>query len=566
MGFLGIAEDKHLAHVPATVILSEDQDPLTNVPEGTAPPAGLKRGTGKDSEIILIPQPSEDPNDPLNWPYTQKLVIMMIVAYGSVLYAAVLSPLLSPALVVIAQKFHKSVRDITLISGYMLLVTGGIGPIVNALSRKYGKRPQLLLAALFGLLGTVIGSAANSYEGLMAGRIIQGGAVSAFESLVVSMIGDLFFVHQRGAFMTFIQFILGAASNFSAIIIGPIATNLGWRYLFHILVPFVATEVILLYFFVPETNYNRDHRYDIDELSNENLAELAAIEVEKQKRSNGSEKEGNDDFEKVGTNTTSRSAIPPKKTYLQSLAIFTGTYSDDNLLQLVIAPFAVCTNIAVLWMVFVTGGLTAFFVAQSYVMAQIFQAPPYLLSTAGVGYLSLGPFIGGLIGSIFIGVFYDPLIKWCAKKNNGVYEPEYRLLAMIPSVTIVIGLCLFGHYAEKGSSFYLTAFFHGMDLFGIVIACISASSYVLDAFRDISSEVFIINMVFKNFLFYGFSYFVNNWAAADGPAEVFYVFGGIAGGMVITAPIFFFLGKKYRSFWHRHNLLQKWGISTHAEI
>ena len=56
MGFLGIVEDKHLAHVPATVILSEEQNPLTVVPEGTAP-AGLKRGTGKDADIILIPQP-----------------------------------------------------------------------------------------------------------------------------------------------------------------------------------------------------------------------------------------------------------------------------------------------------------------------------------------------------------------------------------------------------------------------------------------------------------------------------------------------------------------------------
>lgn len=377
------------------------------------------------------------------------------------------------------------------------------------------------------------------------------------------MIGDLYFVHQRGGFMTLIQFILGAASNFSAIIVGPIATNLGWRYLFHMLIPFVALEVILLYLFVPETNYNRDHRYDIDELSNENLAELAAIE---DKRATKFEKEGNDDFEKLEAIATTASTIPPRKTYVQKLAIFTGTYSNDNLLQLVIAPFAVCTNLAVLWMVIITGGLTVFFVAQSYVMAQIFQAPPYMLSPAGVGYLSLGPFLGGLLGSVLLGVTFDPLIKWCAKKNNGVYEPEYRLLAMIPSIFTVIGLCLFGHFAEKGSSYYITAFFHGMDLFGIVVACISASSYVLDAYRDLSSEVFIMNMVLKNFLFYGFSYFVNDWTAREGPATVFYVFGGIAAAMIITAPVFFFWGKKYRSFWHRHNLLQKWGISTHAEI
>src|SRR4051812_18643831 len=99
---------------------------------------------------------------------------------------------------------------------------------------------------------------------------------SAFESLVVTMIGDLFFVHQRGAYMTVIQFILAAASNGSAIIVGPIVTNLGWRYTFHILIPFTAIQVILLFFFVPETNYNRDHRYDIDELSSDNLADLAA--------------------------------------------------------------------------------------------------------------------------------------------------------------------------------------------------------------------------------------------------------------------------------------------------
>jgi len=376
------------------------------------------------------------------------------------------------------------------------------------------------------------------------------------------MIGDLFFVHQRGRFMTLIQFILGAASNFSAIIVGPIATNLGWRYLFHILIPFTALEVILLYFFVPETSYNRDHRYDIDELSQDNLQDLAAVE----RRHAGAGEKGTDEMVKVETATSAPPGMRPKKTFKQELAIFTGTYSNDNLLQLVIAPFAVCTNLAVLWMVIVTGGLTAFFVAQSYDMAQIFMAPPYFLNAAGVGYLSLGPFLGGLLGSLILGATLDPLIKWCAKKNKGVYEPEYRLLGMIPSVTIIIGLCLFGYFAEQGASFYLTAFFHGMDLFGIVCAAISASTYVLDAFRDISGEIFIMNMVFKNFLFYGFSYFVNDWTDSAGPAIVFYVFAAIAAVMIFTTPIFFFWGKKYRSYWSRHNLLRKWGVTTHAEM
>ena len=51
MGFLGILEDNKLSHVPATVILSEEEN-VTN--DNTV---GLKRGSGKDADIVLIPQP-----------------------------------------------------------------------------------------------------------------------------------------------------------------------------------------------------------------------------------------------------------------------------------------------------------------------------------------------------------------------------------------------------------------------------------------------------------------------------------------------------------------------------
>jgi len=521
----------------------------------------------------------------LNWSNTKKYTIMIIISFGSLLYAAVLAPLLSPALVIIAIQFGKEVGDITVISGYMLLVTAASGPIVCACSRKYGKRPLLILSSIFGLVGTIVGSAVNSYDGLLAARIIQGGSMyilflyidfcsklmphsSAFESLVISLIGDLFFVHQRGYFMTLIQFILGAASNFSAIIVGPIATNLGWRYLFHILIAFTALETVLLVLFVPETNYNRDHRYDIDELADDNLASLAAVEKRHARQSPDSTTKDltNDGITRFETNTSSPPTYGPKKTFVQELAVFTGTYSNDNLLQLFIAPFAVCANVAVLWVIVVTGGLTAFFVAQSYDMAQIFMFPPYNLDAAGVGYLSVGPFLGGLLGSVILGGTLDPLIKWCAKKNGGIYEPEYRLLGMIPALLIGVGLFAFGYMCENHYSYYATATMHGMDLFGIVCAAISASAYAIDAYRDMSSEIFIVNMVFKNLLFYGFSYFVNDWTAKKGPAVVFYTFGGIGFAMVATTPVFFFWGKRYRSFWHRHNLLEKWGVRTHAEI
>ncbi|OMP86559.1 Protein HOL1 [Diplodia seriata] len=208
----------------------------------------------------------------------------------------------------------------------------------------------------------------------------------------------------------------------------------------------------------------------------------------------------------------------------------------------------------------------AFVVAQSYIMAQLFSAPPYLLSASGVGYLSLGPFAGGLLGALFAGAAGDPLIAWAAARNGGVYEPEYRLLLAAPGLLMGAGLVLFGHLAQVRASYYATAAAHGVDVFGILCVAVAAGAYGIDAYRDMSSEVFIVGMVFKNFVFYGFSYFVNGWTARAGPARVFYVMGGVGFALVLSTPLLFFYGKRYRSWWHRRNLLEKLRVKTHAEL
>lgn len=48
---------------------------------------GLKHGTGKEAHIVLNPQPSDDPNDPLNWPLWRKELITAILCLGAMLNA-----------------------------------------------------------------------------------------------------------------------------------------------------------------------------------------------------------------------------------------------------------------------------------------------------------------------------------------------------------------------------------------------------------------------------------------------------------------------------------------------
>jgi len=76
---------------------------------------------------VLAPQPSEDPNDPLNWPRWRRDVIFLTLNFGAVLIASVQAPMLNPATIILATTFNRDITDIVVIIGYLLLATGASG-------------------------------------------------------------------------------------------------------------------------------------------------------------------------------------------------------------------------------------------------------------------------------------------------------------------------------------------------------------------------------------------------------------------------------------------------------
>lgn len=58
---LGILEDKHLDHVPGSVLVLDDGKKRQVAQDATR--GHLKHD--KTGKILLVPQPSDDPNDPL---------------------------------------------------------------------------------------------------------------------------------------------------------------------------------------------------------------------------------------------------------------------------------------------------------------------------------------------------------------------------------------------------------------------------------------------------------------------------------------------------------------------
>ena len=229
MPFLGILEDSKLLHVPGTVLL--DQSAVKEAAPGAA--SLLRHGQNRDANIVLVPQPSNDPNDPLNWSYGKKMTVLGVTLSGSIFYFAVISAMLNPAFPTMAKDLHSTLPKIVLTAGWFGITVGITGPFYSAVAHKYGKRPCFLFGATMALIAHIVGATAGvrSYPGLVAARVLQGFSASPYEALVYALIGDIFFVHERGFYLAIVNFVIITVTNFTAVVSGPIAQAIGWDWL-----------------------------------------------------------------------------------------------------------------------------------------------------------------------------------------------------------------------------------------------------------------------------------------------------------------------------------------------
>lgn len=127
-----------------------------------------------------------------------------------------------------------------------------------------------------------------------------------------------------------------------------------------------------------------------------------------------------------------------------------------------------------------------------------------------------------------------------------------------------LGMFLFGYTLSIGANSILCAFLQGVMMVGVLIGIFSTLSYGLDAFRNQSNEIFVMNMLFKNFMFYGLSNFANDWVASKGPQQIMYVFGGTSLFLSLMAIPVYIYGKRLRSWWARHDLFVLLKMETHG--
>ncbi|KAL2192695.1 major facilitator superfamily domain-containing protein [Corynascus similis CBS 632.67] len=557
---LGILECDKMEVVPGTAFMA-DQDDLP--PEyAHVPQDQLKHGKGRFANVILVPQPSDDPNDPLNWPQWRKELVLVVCGLAAAVVGAY-GPMLSPGMLEIADDLSVSLNELTQSTAWLTLcICLGLF-VTNPLAKIIGRRPIYLAAAAIMLAVSVAGALvrAGDYTSFLAPRIIAGLGMAPFEVLVQCTIGDMYFVHERATRIAVWNLLLLTGIAGGSLVAGYIIERNGYQWTFGVCAILFGVVLLAVFFLVPETAYRRGNAVEamtttatvVGNGSSDGHAKLAAGHEHHLAGVSVDDREG----------LPEGSKFPKKRTYIQSLRVWTGRYSQAPGWKPFARPVVMLFYPAVLWGFLVYGTVITWIVVFSVVNAAIFTLPPYNFSVSETGLISLSPFIMTIVGELVSGPLNDWICVYLTRKNRGIYEPEFRLPLMAVSLVLgVVGFYGFGatvHYQTHWTGPVLCFGFANMSM---VFASTCVFGYIIDSYRRHNEEALVaINA--RNLLTFGLTYFVNDWLAQQGALIVFCILGSLFVFVVLlTIPLWIF-GKKFRSFTGRNAWLQQFMNDDH---
>ncbi|KAL3460589.1 major facilitator superfamily domain-containing protein [Aspergillus heterothallicus] len=540
---LGILDDTKLENVPGTAPLNELGHDNTYI---GIDPALLKHD--KSGEIVLVPQPSDSPNDPYNWPRLKKELFTVAFGWGCGCTGAV-GPLLGAAFVPLAADFGVELN--TFVSGVQggTIASIAVGSLIfNCLAVKYGKRPVYLITTLGMMVSCFWAAAAKSFASLVAARVVCGLCMGPFEALVPASIADVWFVHERG-FRTAI-FNLGVLGgiNLATPIAGAVIQYGDYQTCLYGMGGAFGLALIMVFFWMPETAYVRTDALSID--TGHDLQSAL---------------EGKTNTKHLEATDTSLPSSPAPETtdepitYMHSLLPYSGYVNHVSFWNTLIRPFYLIISPAVAWAVVLFTTCISWLVLISLTLSQIFSAPPYNFSVGAVGATNVASFVASVIGTLAAGPLVDGVATRLAKMNNGIFEPEFRLPIMLTYLLFTAtGFFAWGQSLSNLDPWPIPVIVcQGLINLGVQLGTTGVVTYVVDCHREKAGEAFATMNFVKNLFAFGLTFYVNGWIAGQGVRSCFFTVGGITIGVTLLTIPMYIWGKRSRSWVHRHRIAER---------
>lgn len=534
--------------------------------------------------IILHPQPQDNPNDPLNWPMWKRDLCLLIVGFQTFLGGGQ-SPLLAAGMNSLHLEFDKPLTTVAYLVGAFMLALGTGSVFASPTAILYGKRFVYLMGILIFFVGSIVAGAAKTFGALMAGRIITGFGASPTESLPSATIAEIYFAHERAYRVGIYTMLMLGGKNIIPLLSGLVFQLLDRHWLFWILAMFLGMNLLLTFFFVPETFWERSPTPNKRSLEETEAAHNVADYNPPERRPNAfalhrATTDNVLEVESLSSSVANTSRIAPSahveapvaiteppvqeqtpaapKPYWKTLAILDGRHTIDSWWMVALRPFFLYSYPSVLFGSFVYSLAVVWLIVISETIAEIFHGEAYGYTQQTIGLFYISPFIGGILGSMCTGLVSDRLSRYLVSKNHGIYEPEFRLFMMIPATFfIAFGLIGYGWSAQAEDMWAGPVIFFGCLSFGSSMASTTAITFTVDSYKMFAAEALVSFNFLKNFLGFIFSIFNNAAYSARGGKNIFIAYGMVQLFVSLFGIPLYIYGKKLRSWTDRREILRR---------
>ncbi|KIW44064.1 uncharacterized protein PV06_05104 [Exophiala oligosperma] len=445
--------------------------------------------------VILIPRPSDDPRDPLNWPTSKKILTLVIVCLAS--FAGLIGPQANLAGYMIQAEVYGTTP---LRVAYSLTGAGvalAVGPFLwSPLSKVMGRNVMIFwsmtILAMCNIWAACM-NGPNDYAPYMASKVIGSWFASASASISASILVEIFFLHDRGkAFAIWLNCgLMGSCA--AGTVSGYIVQNTTWQVQFWYNVGLEFFVALLSLFFLDETRFVRDGDAQEQTPRLGTLSRLAGFLLLKR--------------------------TVPRKTFRDFLGYaampFKAAYSTTA------ALVGLALMMSITWATAVNTSLALFL-----------QAPVerggYGFTPAENAAFTFTTWVAVAVSQLYSQLVNDRLPLAICKRRRGVWHPEYRLYPLVLPMGIasITGLAIFGVALRHHWDRIVLAFGMFLIYFADISTISPSSTYVVESIgTEAATEVITVLSFSRLILGVLVPLFLFDWIAAVG---VNWVFGTMA--------------------------------------
>ncbi|KAI7198369.1 MFS general substrate transporter [Hortaea werneckii] len=191
--------------------------------------------TANDGHTILVPQPSENPNDPLNWPWWKKHAVLLTISFA----------------------WHMSKATIQESVAINTMLSGVSGIAVIALSNFFGRAPTFFWMKVVACAGAIWYAKAQSFDSFYDARMLVGFFVGAGQTGGLMWIRDIFFLHEIPRKINIWSGFIIASPYLGPFMASFVVWELTWRWVYWIYAILNYVGLLLIILFADETLFDR---------------------------------------------------------------------------------------------------------------------------------------------------------------------------------------------------------------------------------------------------------------------------------------------------------------------